>query len=66
MNARCEKCRYFVEADDEVGDCQRYAPKPKWSFEIPEGQSDSLPFWRVMWPEVRRLHFCGEFKQGKT
>jgi hypothetical protein len=49
--ARCERCAFWIQLDDEGGSCRRRAP-------YPSNQSSEI----VHWPRTHRCEFCGEWQ----
>ena len=58
---KCGQCRFFVplKAEDNKGECRRYAPRPGASFQIGGKDIGKEP----RWPEVAIDCCCGEFEQ---
>ena len=60
----CENCRFFVMIEEQMGECRRYAPRPRVvavATSQLEGyfeKYDSV----VLWPTVDRSDECGEWR----
>lgn len=57
----CTNCIYFVATDEEldtVGECRRYAPRPRVAELSNARQQES---W---WPIVMQGEWCGEFQMS--
>lgn len=53
---KCETCAFFVQTDDEVGQCHRNSPRPAMHC-----QTDDMTSEIIVWPEVYLNDFCGEW-----
>ena len=60
----CNNCNYWEENDNgenPLGDCHRYALRPKWS-DLDE-IGDKI---RAEWPQTDPDDWCGEFQAKST
>ena len=58
----CGNCKYFVRrnADDNTGECHRYAPRPH---PRPKMQIEGKDIWaNIQWPIVDVNAWCGDFE----
>ena len=48
-NEKCSQCRFYIEKQEKLGECRRYAPRPN--------------VLKINWCKVSIDHWCGEFEQ---
>lgn len=60
----CERCAHWGLFDRELGECRRYAPRPKWSGCAPDADDSPGKFSQavVEFPLTYGGTWCGEFK----
>ena len=47
----CANCAYWADLGDGIGQCRRYAPRPRTSTD------------QVVWPITEEHDYCGEFEE---
>lgn len=55
QDAACGTCCYWSQLGDGIGQCRRYAPRPR----ITTGND------QVTWPITEEYEFCGEWEDGQ-
>lgn len=45
---KCGKCRFYIEKQETIGECRRYAPRPN--------------VLKINWCKVGVDYWCGEFE----
>lgn len=53
QDAACGTCCYWSELGDGIGQCRRYAPRPRTGTD------------QVVWPVTEEYEFCGEWEDSK-
>jgi hypothetical protein len=59
---KCEECKYYETADQDKGECRRYAPRPLGAIAVPKGD---LTVQKAIWSSVGKASWCGEFEQQR-
>jgi len=49
---KCGQCRFYIEKQETIGECRRYAPRPN--------------VLKINWCKVGVDHWCGEFELKHT